>query len=29
LQCQGLVTHDGGFHRDYFKGLKVIVPGEQ
>lgn len=29
LQCQGLITRDGGFHRDYFKGLRVIVPGER
>ncbi len=29
LQCHGLITYDSGFHRDYFKGLKVIVPGEQ
>jgi len=26
LQCDGLVTRDAGFYRDYFKGLKVIVP---
>lgn len=26
LQCQGLITRDGGFFRDYFKGLKLIVP---
>jgi predicted nucleic acid-binding protein len=26
LQCDGLVTRDAGFFRDYFKGLKVIVP---
>ncbi len=26
LQCQGLLTRDGGFFRDYFKGLKVIIP---
>jgi len=26
LQCQGLITRDPGFFRDYFKGLKVIVP---
>ena len=26
LQCQGLITRDDGFFRDYFKGLKVIVP---
>lgn len=26
LQCQGLITRDAGFYRDYFKGLKIIVP---
>lgn len=26
LQCQGLITRDAGFFRDYFKGLRVIVP---
>ncbi len=26
LQCDGLITRDNGFFRDYFKGLKVIVP---
>ncbi|HEY0334010.1 MAG TPA: type II toxin-antitoxin system VapC family toxin [Stenotrophomonas sp.] len=26
LQCDGLITHDTTFHRDYFKGLKLIVP---
>ena len=26
LQCSGLITRDEGFFRDYFKGLKVIVP---
>ncbi len=26
LQCDALVTRDDGFFRDYFKGLKVIVP---
>jgi predicted nucleic acid-binding protein len=26
LQCQGLITRDAGFFRDYFKGLKVITP---
>ena len=26
LQCQGLITRDAGFYRDFFKGLKVIVP---
>ena len=26
LQCEALVTRDDGFFRDYFKGLKLIVP---
>ena len=26
LQCDSLITRDGGFFRDYFKGLKIIVP---
>jgi predicted nucleic acid-binding protein len=26
LQCEGLITRDAGFFRDYYKGLKVIVP---
>ncbi|MCX7555802.1 type II toxin-antitoxin system VapC family toxin [Denitratimonas sp. CY0512] len=26
LQCNGLITRDGGFFRDYFKGLRVIEP---
>lgn len=26
LQCHGLITRDQGFFRDYFKGLKIIVP---
>jgi predicted nucleic acid-binding protein len=26
MQCTGLITRDAGFFRDYFKGLKVIVP---
>jgi predicted nucleic acid-binding protein len=26
LQCKGLITRDADFFRDYFKGLKVIVP---
>ncbi len=26
LQCDGLVTFDTAFHRDYFKGLKLIQP---
>lgn len=29
LQCHGLITRDAGFFRDYFKGLKVIVPKAQ
>jgi predicted nucleic acid-binding protein len=29
LQCDGLITRDAGFFRDYFKGLKVIVPKAQ
>lgn len=28
MQCQALITRDAGFHRDYFKGLKVIEPGQ-
>ena len=26
LQCSALITRDAGIFRDYFKGLKVIVP---
>jgi predicted nucleic acid-binding protein len=26
LQCNGLITFDDGFFREYFKGLKLIVP---
>ena len=26
MQCDALVTRDADFFRDYFKGLKVIVP---
>ncbi|MBV8379260.1 MAG: type II toxin-antitoxin system VapC family toxin [Paucibacter sp.] len=26
LQCEGLITRDQGFYRDYFKGLRIIVP---
>ncbi|MFN8934555.1 MAG: VapC toxin family PIN domain ribonuclease, partial [Pseudomonadota bacterium] len=26
LQCQALLTRDTGFYRDYFKGLKLLVP---
>jgi len=28
LQCDGLLTFDPTFYRDYFKGLKLIVPTE-
>lgn len=26
MQCNALITRDAGFYRDYFKGLKVVVP---
>lgn len=26
LQCDGLITRDAAFYREYFKGLKLIVP---
>lgn len=26
MQCGALITRDAGFYRDYFKGLKVVVP---
>ena len=26
MQCDALITRDVGFYRDYFKGLKLIVP---
>ena len=26
LRCTALITRDAGFFRDYFKGLKLIVP---
>ncbi len=26
MQCSALITRDAGFFRDYFKGLRVIVP---
>ncbi|NJR72302.1 MAG: type II toxin-antitoxin system VapC family toxin [Gammaproteobacteria bacterium] len=26
LHCNALITRDGGFYRDYFKGLKIINP---
>lgn len=29
LQCDGLITFDTAFHRDYFKGLKLIVPASE
>lgn len=29
LQCDGLITRDAGFFRDYFKGLKIIAPKAQ
>ena len=29
LQCDGLIAFDPGFHRDYFKGLKLIVPANK
>lgn len=28
LQCNGLITRDDAFYRDYFKGLKLIVPAD-
>jgi predicted nucleic acid-binding protein len=28
LQCNGLITMDHGFKRQYFKGLKIINPAE-
>ncbi|MGN6225326.1 type II toxin-antitoxin system VapC family toxin [Pseudoxanthomonas sp.] len=29
LQCNGLITRDDRFYRDYFKGLKLIVPAAE
>ena len=26
LQCDALITYETVFHRDFFKGLKLIVP---
>ncbi len=26
LQCTALITRDAGFYRDYFKGLKLLMP---
>ena len=28
LQCDALLTRDDSFFREYFKGLKVITPGQ-
>ena len=27
LQCEGLITRDADFFRDYFKGLTLVEPG--
>ncbi len=29
LQCNGLITRDDRFYREYFKGLKLIVPAAE
>jgi len=26
MQCDALITRDAAFYRDYFKGLKLVVP---
>ncbi len=26
MQCNALITRDDGFYRDYFKGLRIVVP---
>lgn len=26
MQCDALITRDAGFYRDYFKGLRIVVP---
>lgn len=26
MQCDSLITRDAGFYRDYFKGLRIVVP---
>lgn len=26
LQCDGLITRDEAFYRDYFKGLRIVAP---
>ena len=28
MQCEALITRDAGFYRDYFKGLRIIVPAQ-
>ncbi len=28
MQCDALITRDAGFYRDYFKGLRIIVPAQ-
>ena len=28
LQCDALITHDQSFYREYFKGLRLVVPQE-
>lgn len=28
MQCNALITRDDGFYRDYFKGLRIIVPAQ-
>jgi predicted nucleic acid-binding protein len=28
MQCNALITRDAGFYRDYFKGLRIIVPAQ-
>ena len=28
MQCDALITRDQGFYRDYFKGLRIIVPAQ-
>ncbi len=28
VQCDRLLTRDKGFYREYFKGLKVVYPGD-
>ncbi|NCT83852.1 MAG: type II toxin-antitoxin system VapC family toxin [Comamonadaceae bacterium] len=26
MQCDALITRDAGFYRDYFKGLRLVIP---